>query len=161
MQAPVRTANSVSQALQEEVAEIQHFTDLLKLEQAALSNGNTDELLEFADKKDKSAARINHLAEQRNALLSAQGLPPDRPGIEAWCAQNPKETSATTAWGAILTLAHEARELNRLNGELIELRLQFNSKALEALRGREATLDLYGPDGQSKNHEHRRINHAV
>ncbi len=161
MPSPVRTANSVAQALQEEVAEIQRFTDLLKLEQAALSSGNTDELLEFANKKDESAARINHLAEQRNALLAAQGFAPDRPGIEAWCAQNPKETSATTAWGTILTLAREAKELNRLNGELIQLRLQFNSKALEALRGGQTALDLYGPDGQSKTHEHRRINHAV
>lgn len=161
MQEPTRTPISITQALQEEAAEIQRFTELLKLEQVALSNGNTEELLVFATQKDHCASRINQLATQRNALLTAQGFIADRPGIEAWCAKNPKETLAASVWTSILSLAREAQELNRLNGELIQMRLQYNNKALEALRGQENSLSLYGPDGQSTGQGQQRINHTV
>ena len=161
MQPTKGKTNPVTQALQDEVGVIRGFTELLKLEQSALSDGNTDELLELANKKEQASNQINRLAAQRNQLLAAQGLPPDRAGIEAWCAKNPSETAGAAAWSSILSLASEARELNRLNGELIQLRMQFNSRALEALQGRKDALDLYGPDGQAKTHEHRRINHAV
>jgi len=51
--------------------------------------------------------------------------------------------------------------LNNLNGSLIGIRLNYNAKALEALRGGNTTLDLYGPDGQSKSAGPQRINDAV
>ncbi len=153
--------DSVSQILLLEAATVRQFVDLLKREQASLSTGSADELLALIAQKDQLAIQINSLAAQRNKSLDAEGFSPDRIGVEAWCAKHPTEETASNAWTSILALANDARELNRLNGELIQIRLQYNNKALEALQGSKKTLDLYGPDGQSTTHAHRRINHAV
>ena len=153
--------DSVSQTLLLEAATVRQFVDLLKREQASLSTGSADELLALIAQKDKLAIQINSLAAQRNKSLDAEGFSPDRIGVEAWCAKHPTEETASNAWTSLLALANDARELNRLNGELIQIRLQYNNKALEALQGGKKTLDLYGPDGQSTTHAHRRINHAV
>jgi len=148
-------------AVKAELEAVRCFVDLLAIEQTALSNGNTEELPELPEQKNQFAGQLSKLAEQRNTSLSALGFVSDRAGIEAWCTKHPKETSVANAWGKIIALASEARELNRINGELIALRMQYNTKALEALRGGNDSLDLYGPDGQSSPLSNRRINDAV
>ena len=149
------------QTLAEELKIVQQFVEQLKLEQAALSAGNTDALPEFAERKSQLAVQLGQFAAKRNAALVTQGFNTDRNGIEAWCAKHPNEKSLFDTWAGILARASEARELNRLNGELIQLRTQFNAKALEALRGGNNALDLYGPDGQSTTPGLPRINHSV
>ncbi len=144
-----------------EAEAVQQFVGILKLEQASLSQGNTDDLPGFAEQKSKLAVHLNSLAAKRNAVLAAQGLNANRAGVEAWCAKHPQERNAAKVWSGILTLASEARELNRLNGELIQMRMQYNTKALEALQGGRSSLDLYGPDGQSTASNSKRIYDAV
>lgn len=149
------------QAIAEEAGAIRQFVDLLKREQASLSNGITDELPELAEQKGKLFVHLNQLAAQRTDALAAQGLSADRAGVEAWFALHTDENSLRNEWTAVLSLASEARELNRLNGELIRMRMQYNAKALEALQGGKGVLDLYGPDGQSTSPGHSRIYDAV
>ncbi len=144
-----------------EVEAVGQFIALLKLEQASLSSGNTDELPAYAEEKLQLASRLNALATQRNGTLARHGFGADRAGVEAWCAEHPADETAAKAWSTILSQAREARELNTMNGELIHIRMQYNAKALEALQGGNNSLDLYGPDGQSKVAGPRRINHSV
>lgn len=152
---------SFLKAIDAELAAVQQFVDLLKLEQVELSTGSTDALPQLAERKSTLAGHLSELAAQRNAILAAQGLGADRVGLEAWCAKHPTEKKAAKAWTAMRTLAAEARELIRLNGELINTRMQYNARALEALRAGSSTLDLYGPDGQARTPGNRRINDAV
>lgn len=149
------------QTIAAEVATLDEFIALLTLEQTALGNGNTDELPALAEQKSKFAVQLNDLATQRNRLLTAQGFAADRAGVEQWCARHAENNEPGQTWSRILSLASEARELNRLNGELIQMRMQYNTQALEALRGTRNSLQLYGPDGQSTASGHRRINDAV
>lgn len=149
------------QTLDAEAKAVQQFIGLLQLEQTALSTGKTDELPALIEKKAGLAARLNALAAQRNQSLAEQGFAADLVGVESWCAKNPQEKNVPDAWQQILSLASEARELNRLNGELIQMRMQYNAKALEALQGGKDSFDLYGPDGQSKSPSKRRISDAV
>jgi flagella synthesis protein FlgN len=149
------------QTITAEADAVQQFVDLLKLEQNTLSSGKTDDLPAFAEQKSKLAINLNSLATQRNTSLAAQGFGVDRTGVESWCAKYPDEKTAKMAWTKILSLAFEARELNRLNGELIQMHMHYNAKALEALQGGRNSLDLYGPDGQSTTAGNRRINDAV
>lgn len=155
-------ANSVLlQGLAAEAEAIYRFVVLLKTEQIALSKGDTESLPGLAEDKDKVAAQLSGLAAQRNIFLATQGHPADRLGIESWCANNPAETGISSAWAKIIELASQARELNRVNGDLIKIRMQYNASALDTLRRSGNSLDLYGPDGQAKTVEHRRINDAV
>lgn len=160
MSLTAETADFV-QIITAEAEAVEQFVDLLKLEQVTLSNGNSDELPALAEQKSKLATHLNSLARQRNTSLAAQGLDADRKGVESWCVKYPDKKTARMTWTKILSLAGEARELNRLNGELIQMRMQYNAKALEALQGVRNSLDLYGPDGQSTPAGNRRINDAV
>lgn len=155
------TKSAFLQTLLSEAEAVQQFVDLLKLEQSALSTGNTDDLPSYTDKKMVLAANLNRLAVERNAFLATQGLGANLVGIGAWFANHPKEHQANNTWSSVLALAREARELNRLNGELIQIRMQYNAKALEALKGGNHTLNLYGPDGQSTTSNQNRIDDAV
>jgi flagella synthesis protein FlgN len=156
---PGAAQTAVLRTIADEADALQQFVDLLKVEQTALYNGSTDDLLEYAEQKSRLALRLEALAAQRSSALAALGVASDRAGIDAWCARHTK--TAGNDWSRLLSLASEARELNRLNGELIQIRLQYNTKALEALQGGKSSLDLYGPDGQSTSPAHRRINDAV
>jgi flagella synthesis protein FlgN len=135
-------SGTIFQAIKSELEAVLAFVDLLKAEQKFLSSGDIEKLTELLAQKNQIASQLNQLSEQRNSLLSSQGFEPDRAGIESWFAKHPKEIKAVEAWREIITMAGEARELNRLNGELIALRMQYNTKALEALRGGNNSLNL-------------------
>ena len=154
-------ANPLFQALTAEANTVQAFVNLLQIEQTALSKGDTDQLPALVEQKNSIAIQLGTFAEERNALLAAQSYASDRIGIESWCSDHPDETKTSSAWLRILALAAEARELNRINGELIKIRMQYNASALDALLRSENSLDLYGPDGQSKTPSSRRINDAA
>ena len=158
---PIDGRQGFIQGLNEEARLIQQFVDLLLHEQKALSAGDTDVLPKLADDKSGLAAQLNRIAEDRGRMLVAMGFSADRAGVEAWCAGHPEEKVVAAAWAGVLELAREAKELNRLNGELIALRMQHNARALEALRSGNNPLDLYGPDGQAQPPNRVRINDSV
>lgn len=148
------------QTIDGEVTLLAQFVELLHREQVSLTQGVADDLPQLADQKNDLVIQLNQLSAQRAVILEALGLSADRAGIDAWCAQA-QDPEATDAWQKVLQLATEARELNRVNGELIQIRMQFTTKALEALGGAKNSLELYGPDGQSTKPGSRRINDAV
>ena len=52
-------------------------------------------------------------------------------------------------WRQLLALAEKARELNQLNGNMIDTRLRNNQQALAILQAAANQSALYGPDGQT------------
>ncbi|EXI76703.1 MAG TPA: flagellar protein FlgN [Candidatus Accumulibacter phosphatis] len=138
------------QLFAEEVALVRRFVGLLEREQSLLIDGEVDSLPALLRDKNELAARLTAIAEQRSVTLAGEGLSADRAGVAAWFAAHPGEHDARAAWAELLPLATHARELNELNGEVIQLRLQNNAQAIEALLGSSGALALYGPDGQSK-----------
>jgi len=148
-------------AISDEAESVQRFVELLTQEQTILTEGKIDELPALADKKEKLATELNTLTRLRSQYLSSQGFATDRTGMQAWSAKHPEHKDATASWNKTLTLAAQAKELNRLNGQVIQLRMQYNSQALEILRRKESPLDLYGPDGRSSLQGDRKINDVV
>jgi len=144
-----------------EIAAAQSFVALLEREQQMLVKGEVDDLLDLVRKKNSLAAELASLASQRKRLLTASGLLGDRQGMAAWFAAHPGATSVHCAWCALLAVAGQARELNRVNGELIQERMQNNAQALEVLLGNNAAANLYGPDGQSAPPSGRRISDSA
>jgi flagellar biosynthesis protein FlgN len=147
--------------LQAEVDAVARFVELLKLERDTLSGGDINNLDSLVQRKNDVAAELQALTDRRNSLLAGMGFEPDRMGVEAWLAAHPANNAAQKSWSQVLSLAKEARELNLLNGELIKMSIQHNSKALETLRGATRQPNLYGPDGQSAPQNSRRIYDSV
>lgn len=147
--------------LEAEADAVSRFIELLKLEQAALASGDIDKIVGFTQDKTTLASELTSLSNQRNSTLASLGLEADRAGVEAWFERHPPNVRTRNAWSRILSLASEARELNRVNGGLIQTRLQYNAQALAAMQGASRSLDLYGPDGQTAPLLSGRINDAA
>ena len=145
-----------SRAVEAEVAAVRRFVGLLEREQTILSHGDVDQLLELLPEKNGLTAQLTALAIQRSQALAKERLTDDPAGV-AWFAAHPSETSARAAWSLLLPIARQAHELNRVNGDLIQLRMRHNAQALEALLGSSDALGLYGPNGQSTTASSRRI----
>ena len=71
----------------------------------------------------------------------------DTAGIDSW---RQRDGAAASAAEQLMTLAGQARERNRVNGQLIALHLQKTQEALAALTGGDARRQTYGRDGQTE-----------
>jgi flagella synthesis protein FlgN len=140
---------------------VERFVRLLEQEKTLLTEGRTEALTIAVEEKERLAADLNDLSQQRARHLIDHGYTPDRAGMAAWSAGHAEHQEAVAAWNRTLSLAAQAKELNRVNGQLIQLHMQFTGQALEILLRKEGKLDLYGPDGRSTASGDRQINDAV
>lgn len=131
----------------QEEAELKLLVAALGEEQDALKVGNTDLLEGLVAAKNRHLEALGRLGQKRNQLLKAARLPADREGLAQWANQSGQQALVQ----GLLAQADEAKELNRLNGQLIALRLNSTQAALAALNPqRAAGQGLYGPKGQTK-----------
>jgi flagella synthesis protein FlgN len=130
----------------EETEGVAAFVALLGKEQKSLQEGDIESLGAYGEEKASLLARLAQLGDQRNQLLTVAGWPADKAGLMAWAASAP---AAATAAERLLALAAEAKELNRLNGQLIAMQLQRTQSALAILTRSQAGSGLYGPNGQT------------
>lgn len=133
--------------IQQELAALNRFVELLQQEQAALLTADVDKLLPLSQEKLDQANRINDLERQRATWLAQQGFSADAEGMERWLAAAPAGTTDT--WKALLEAARLAQHLNQTNGKLILTHLQHNQQALNALLTAANHAGVYGPDGQA------------
>ena len=133
-------------ALTAERAALLSFVDLLEREQGMLVENRTDRLLEQSEQKSNASFGLNELAEARRSLLQ-ENLPKlSADAIHAWlAAHNPQ---GLAVWHEVLALAERAQQLNRTNGELIQIKLRHNQQSLAVLSSTVNKANLYGPDGQ-------------
>lgn len=132
------------------------FIFLLREEQEALKTGNADALPAIVERKNKVAASLAAQATARNTELARVGCSGDRKGMIEWLSRQPADSDAHASWQRLLALAEEAQELNRLNGELIRLRMSHNAQLLETLLAANRQ-DFYSADGQASSSTTRRI----
>lgn len=133
----------------EESEGVSAFVVLLGKEQKSLQDGDIDSLASHGEEKAGLLLRLAQIGEQRNQLLAALGWPADKAGLQAWAATSP---AASTVAERLLSQAAEAKELNRLNGQLIAMHLQRTQSALAILTRSQAGSGLYGPNGQTAAH---------
>jgi flagella synthesis protein FlgN len=141
---------------------VERFIRLLEHEKDLLSAGHTEGLAAAVEEKEKLAQKLNALTQQRERYLVDNGFRPDRGGMNAWLARHPEQEKVIAAWNRTQSLAAQAKELNSLNGQLLQLHMQYTGQALEILsRKEESRLDLYGPDGRQAALEGPQINDAA
>lgn len=133
-------------ALAAEHAALLSFVTLLEREQGMLVESRIDQLLELSEQKTTDAIGLNELAETRRNLLKKNLPQLSSDAIHAWlAAHNPQ---SLVIWNEILVLAERAQQLNRINGELIQMKLRHNQQSLTVLSNAVNKANLYGPNGQ-------------
>ncbi len=140
------SAGQLTDALNAEYKALLNFVALLEREQGMLVENLTDKLLELSEQKTTQAINLNGLAQARRALFQ-QNIPKlDLDSMNAWLKQHNPEGLAV--WQKALALTKRAQQLNRTNGELIQMKMRHNQQSLAVLSNAVNKANLYGPDGQ-------------
>ncbi len=128
--------------LNDERDALRAFVVLLEQEQQVLLGTDTEPLLELAENKTRSSDRLIALAQERRKFI------PGTDSSETWLKKNAPEGLAL--WQELLQMADQAQRLNHTNGELIQIKMRYNTQALAVLVGAtQHAAGLYGPDGQT------------
>jgi len=134
--------------LRDEQQVIGSIVDLMKTEQQLLISADADGLSTITPNKLQLAQRAATLARVRHKALAAAGFTAGEAGMEPWLAVGGSDEQRQD-WNRLLELTREAKELNRVNGMLVNRQLGQAQAALGALRGTGSAAGVYGPGGQT------------
>jgi flagella synthesis protein FlgN len=142
------TASPIS-TLRDEQTLIATLLKLMKQEQQCLVSADTDGLTAITPQKSQLITQMAQLAGQRHQALGAAGFDARETGMDAWLASC-TDPAASPLWQDLLTLTREAKELNRINGMLINKQMTYNQNVINAMRTPAGGTDngFYGPSGQ-------------
>ena len=126
------------------------LVELMKQEQQLLMAADADALAELTSGKVALVQELAQLSRQRHATLGGMGFEAGEAGMEAWVVSH-ANTETRAQWLALLAATGEAKELNRVNGLLINRQLAHNQTVLQALRTPTGAVEstLYGSKGQT------------
>jgi flagella synthesis protein FlgN len=136
----------LSAALNAERTAMLGFIALLESEQAALMENRSDALTDLSKQKTADALELNRLDEARRELLK-QAIPnQNAEAVATWLgAHSPAELPP---WQDIVALTQRAKQLNQVNGELIQMKLRRNQQTLTVLSNAVNKAGVYGRNGQ-------------
>jgi flagella synthesis protein FlgN len=139
-----------NQTLAAEHELIASLVELMKQEQQVLVAADADALAALMPPKSQLVQQLAALAAQRHAALGAAGYAASEHGMEPWLTDN-GAPDARAQWEHLLELTAQAKELNRVNGMLINKHMAHNQTVLQALRTPVggAAAEVYGPGGQT------------
>lgn len=129
---------------------IDALVELMKQEQQLLVAADADALAELTPRKVALVQELAQLSRERHAALGNAGFAASEAGMEPWLAAHGDE-AIRTAWAALLARTAEAKELNRVNGMLINRQMAHTQTVLNALRTPTGGAEpgLYGAKGQT------------
>ena len=137
--------------LREESQLLGDLEALLTDESRILETSNTEALEATTRARQERMGALARIEEQRRSLCAMHGFSADHAGLDglmAWCDSQ----------GALLSRLRECaeravrcRDLNDRNGILVAARLKRVEGMLDALTGRPARSDTYGPQGYTNS----------
>ncbi|RBA25776.1 flagella synthesis protein FlgN [Herminiimonas fonticola] len=131
---------------------VRALTELLQQEQEQLVAGNIEAIAALTEPKAKAAVRMAELAAGRHQALAKAGFEADESGMKVWLATPAASETAQQSWRELIALAEVGKELNRVNGTLINKQMVRNQNVLNILQhGSVQGNAVYGPDGQTAN----------
>jgi flagella synthesis protein FlgN len=134
--------------LRDEQQLIGSIVELMKTEQQFLVSADADGLSSINPKKLQLAQKMAELSRLRHRALGAAGFQALEAGMEPWLAVSGND-ELRSLWNQLLALTREAKELNRVNGMLVNKQMAHTQGMLNALRPAAAGAGVYGPGGQS------------
>jgi flagella synthesis protein FlgN len=144
--------NTLLICIQNESDAMAALTDILRLEQAALTQAPSLELMEeinaLTQKKNRHIATITQLGKLRKNEISRLGFAFTDTAAPQWL----QDQAQKDCWEKLVGHTRKANELNRVNGLLISKHLLRNQSTLQVLRKNHqgsSMPSLYGANGQS------------
>jgi flagella synthesis protein FlgN len=136
--------------LADEQQQIAALVELMKQEQQLLIDADADGLAALTPQKAQLVQQTAALASARHRALAAAGFAAGESGMEPWLAVG-GDATVRERWDRLLELTREAKELNRVNGMLINKQMAHTQNVLNALRPASASAEagVYGASGQT------------
>jgi flagella synthesis protein FlgN len=136
--------------LRDELRLINSLLELMKQEQQFLVGADGDGLATITPQKSTLVQQMALLASQRHKALGAAGFATAEAGMEDWLAAS-NDDAARDLWLGLLERTREAKEINRVNGMLINKQMMNTQVVLNAMRTPAGGADagVYGPGGQT------------
>lgn len=157
MYAPASTAQASRSAItfeQDALLVNQLLTDLQK-EQAALVVSDINAIEQLIDKRLVLLQQLSVAAKNRYDALAQQGYEANELGMAKWLKVQAKPI-LNRAWENFQKALVQAKEMNRLNGVLINKHFNRNQQLLGHLHGESVRTDTYGKNGQAKSQHYLR-----
>jgi len=124
--------------------------DLLMREQKGLLSNQISEIEKIVQLKSGLLQKINHVAKNRYAALAEKNFEPNENGMLNWVVSLSNQVIKDN-WDDFQKNLAQAKELNRLNGELINRHFSRNQQMLTHLRKAFQPNETYGKNGQSQS----------
>jgi flagella synthesis protein FlgN len=136
--------------LADEQQQIAALVELMKQEQQLLIDADADGLAALTPQKAQLVQQMAALAAARHRALGVAGFAASESGMEPWLAVS-GDATVRERWDRLLELTREAKELNRVNGMLINKQMAHTQNVLNALRPASASGEagVYGASGQT------------
>lgn len=129
---------------------VQDLLETLSREQTCLVKADVDSIEALLEEKSVLLQRISITAKSRYAALAANGFDASEAGMLAWLKRQAKP-AYHVQWENFQKVLSQAKEMNRLNGILINKHFNRNQQLLNHLQGNSSSSGVYGKNGQKKS----------
>lgn len=136
-------------SFEREIALTDNLLELLKREQACLVKVDVDAMEGLLNEKSRVLQDINATTQARYQAVAALGFGTDERGLAAWIAA--QDAIIQESWSRFQGLIDQAKELNRVNGVLINKQFHRNQQVLDTLGRPPSAGQFYGPNGQASS----------
>ncbi len=144
-----KTTSNQSISFEQDAKLVRQLLTLLSREQSSLVSIDLDSIEALIEEKSVLLQKISALADNRYKALATAGFEENESGMVAWLKYN-ATPALNKSWESFQKSILEAKELNRLNGTLINKHFNRNQQLLNQLQGNAAGDFVYGKDGQAK-----------
>jgi len=127
----------------------------LKGEQKALVEQDLASIDNMMHQRLTLLQQLSAAAKVRYDALAAQGYQADEQGMSDWIRQQ-SDSKLSKAWQIFQQSLAHAKELNRLNGILINKHAHRIQERLGAFQGNDKDAQVYGKNGQAKSQSYLR-----
>ncbi len=141
---------TISISFEHDVQLVDELLALLSREQTHLIMMDVGAIEGLLEEKSDLLQRINATAKRRYEMLAASGFESNELGMSVWVKQQAKP-ALSKAWMDFQKVLSNAKEMNRLNGMLINKSFNRNQQLLNHLQGASSAGSVYGRDGQAKS----------
>lgn len=147
----------ISTLFDQDAKRLNDLVALLSKEQVSLVKMDIDVVEAILDEKSILIQQIADATKTRHQALGNAGFDASENGMATWVrASNNKQVHA--AWQTFQDQLAQAKELNRVNGQVINQHFKRNQQALNQLQGKvpNAGNGVYGPNGQTSTISNKR-----
>lgn len=151
---------SISSLFEQDFKLVNELTFLLSREQMSLINADIDAIESLLDEKNVLLQAINKSVQMRYKALSDAGYQPNENGMTSWVEER-TAMQYKQLWKDFQSTLEQAKELNRLNGQLINKHFNRNQQFLQHLKGGSASAEVYGRNGHTSSQTYAKPSLAV